>query len=104
MEITDYFGRTIRLTEERLEHLLNNHPEIKAESISIIVETIQNPEQIIVSDSDNSVELFYRYYLKTTIGDKWLCVVVKNLETDFFIITAYFTNQVKKGEILWKKT
>lgn len=103
MEITDYVGRTIRLTDERLDHLLNNHPEIKKESVSIIIETIQNPEQVIISNSDESVEMFYRYYSQTFIGNKWLCVVVKNLKSDFFIVTAYFTNQVKKGEILWKK-
>ena len=104
MEIKDFFGRTVRLTDERIEHLMGNHPEIKSESIAVIIETLQQPEQIFVSNSDAAVELFYRYYLKTSVGDKYMCVVVKNLETDFFVITAYFTDKIKKGKLLWTKT
>jgi hypothetical protein len=103
MEIQDYLGRSIRLTEERIAHFLENHPELASESLSIIVETLQNPDEVIVSSSDETVELFYRYYIKTPVGDKWLCVLVKNLVTDFFIITAYFTNSQKKGKKIWKR-
>jgi hypothetical protein len=59
---------------------------------------------VVRSNSDESVELFYEFFTDTIVGDKWLCVVVKNLENDFFVITAYFTDKIKKGEELWKRT
>jgi hypothetical protein len=53
------------------------------------------------SRSDNAVKLFYEYYRATSVGSKWLCVVVKYDEDDAFVITAYLTNQPKAGEDLW---
>jgi hypothetical protein len=41
--------------------------------------------------------------MQTQVGGKWLCVVVKYLPDDAFVITAYFTDKVKAGEILWPK-
>ena len=35
------------------------------------------------------------------VGDKYLCVVVKVLPADAFVLTAYLTDKVKKGEQLW---
>jgi hypothetical protein len=68
-----------------------------------VKETLEEPEIILSSVSDDSVELFYRFYLNTPVGNKWLCVVVKNLATDFFIITLYYTDSIKKGNVIWKK-
>ncbi len=97
--LTDYQGLQIRLTDERLTHILN-HPEL-ANMEFAISETLQNPEQVRVSRTDKSVILYYRYYTQTVVKDKWLCVVVKNLINDAFILTAYLTDRIKKGEILW---
>jgi len=36
------------------------------------------------------------------VGAKWLCVVVKQLDDDAFIITAYLTDKVKQGVDLWQ--
>ncbi|MFZ4677003.1 MAG: hypothetical protein ACOYM4_15155, partial [Nodosilinea sp.] len=39
------------------------------------------------------------YYREGTIaGDKWLCVVVKYLDNDAFVITAYLTDKLKPIE------
>ena len=37
---------------------------------------------------DDNVKLFYEFYARTQLGGKWLCVVVKYLPTDAFVITA----------------
>ena len=35
------------------------------------------------------------------MGDKYLCVVVKVVGTDAFVLTAYLTDTIKKGQQLW---
>lgn len=49
------------------------------------------------------VRIFYEFYAETRVGGEWLCVVVKYLPDDAFVITAYLTDSVKAGEILWPK-
>lgn len=44
-----------------------------------------------------------RFFENTLVGDKFLCVVVKLINNDYFILTSYFTDTVKKGEALWQK-
>ncbi|UOG58840.1 hypothetical protein MAL03_20095 (plasmid) [Leptospira noguchii] len=47
------------------------------------------------------MELFYKYFYETLVGDKYLCVVIKNGNDDLFLITAYFTDKVKEGKVLY---
>jgi hypothetical protein len=42
----DLFNRNIRLTDERLEHIELDHPEMSGQ-IDKIAETLQNPEIVI---------------------------------------------------------
>ncbi len=59
--------------------------------------------RICKSRTDLEVELFYRHYDITPVTEKYLCTVVKVLVGDLFIITAYFTDTIKRGEMLWEK-
>lgn len=74
-----------------------------AGQIEKIKQTLLEPEQIVRSRIDPEVELFYRYYDNTPVSEKYLCVVLKTLIDRRFIITAYFTDTVKEGEVLWEK-
>ena len=99
--LKDYSGRTIRLTSERLKHILE-HPEMKV-MIDAIEETLHSPLRVIQSFSDEEAHLYYRFYFGTKIGNKYLCVVVKSKLRDAFVLTAYLTNTVKKGEVIWPR-
>ena len=98
----DIHNRRIRFTEERLNPIESSHPELFGQTDKI-KETLLNPDQVIRSRVDPLVELFYRYYSITPINEKYLCVVVKVLLGDLFIITVYFTDTIKKGELIWEK-
>lgn len=89
---------TIRLTDERLGHILD-HPEMVAMEAAI-EETLAAADQIVQSRSDSQVRLYYRRYNETAVDDKLLCVVVKVLRDDAFVITAYLTDRTKRGTIL----
>jgi hypothetical protein len=99
--LNDYRGVRIRLTDERLNHILE-HPEMMQQEKSII-QTLKEPELVVQSKSDENVRLYYRSYQKLSIGDKYLCVVVKTRDEDVFIVTAYFTDRPKRGTVLWKR-
>lgn len=98
----DKNGRKIRLTEERQKHFESEHPEMrnKHEQIALV---LKEPDKIIKSKTDNEIELYYRFFDSTPVSSKHLCAVVKATENDRFIITVYFTDSVKKGEVLWEK-
>ncbi|MDO8749603.1 MAG: hypothetical protein Q7K03_00420 [Dehalococcoidia bacterium] len=96
--LRDREGLTIRLTDERLGHILD-HPEMVAMEAAI-EETLAAADQIVQSRSDSQVRLYYRRYNETAVDDKLLCVVVKVLRDDAFVITAYLTDRTKRGTIL----
>jgi len=99
--LKDFEGRTIRLTLERLEHI-REHPEMRGLS-GRIKETLAHPLKVVQSLSDSEVRLYYRFYFATVVGNKYLCVVVKVREDDAFVLTAYLTDTLKKGAVLWPK-
>lgn len=35
------------------------------------------------------------------VGGKYLCVVVKVTNGDAFVMTAYLTNKIKRGNAIW---
>ncbi len=102
MIFEDYKGRSIRLSDERLYHLETQHPEM-INQLERISEILMGPDRVIQSRTDETVELFYKQYSITPVSEKFLCLVVKTLLTDSFIITVYYTDTIKKGAILWEK-
>jgi hypothetical protein len=101
MNLIDYAGIAIRLTDERINHI-KEHPEMAAHTAKIN-ETLASPDIVIQSKSDEEARLYYKHYEGLSIGNKYLCIVVKFKEKDAFVITAYFTDSIKKGEIVWRK-
>jgi hypothetical protein len=88
---TDYQNRALRLTDERLAHILD-HPEMIGLEAEIAI-VLQTPQIVRQSKTDSQVHLYYRYYDQTMVSAKWLCVVVKHLPNNAFIITAYLTDK-----------
>jgi hypothetical protein len=99
--IQDCFGQAVRLTDERLAHILE-HAEL-SDMVDELERALQTPSEVRRSRSHDALKLFYQFYARTRVGGKWLCVVVKYLPDDAFVITAYLTDTVKAGETLWPK-
>ncbi len=98
--VADYRGRRVRVTDERLQHILEHREMARMEAA--LEETLGEPQLVVQSRSDETSELHYRRYTGTEFGEKWLCVVVKYSD-DPFVLTAYLTDKPKKGEQLWPK-
>jgi hypothetical protein len=97
----DYEGRAVRLTEERLAHILE-HPEMQGME-ERIGETMGRPDRVLESLSDPQARLYYRMYVTTKVGAKHPCVVVKMADNDAFVLTAYLMSKPSGGRQLWPK-
>ena len=98
--LIDYQSQRIRLTGERRDHILQ-HAEM-AGQLERIGETLAQPETVIATDSDETVRVYHRHYPRTPVTSKFLLVIVKFLDDDAFILTAFFSSRQKQGRALWQ--
>ena len=91
---TDEHGNEVRLTDERLGHILRRHPEM-ALQMHRFAETLASPDAVRPSRSSPAVQLYYRLYPDLRGRNRYICLVVKR-ETDYsFILTAYLSRSIK---------
>lgn len=83
------FGE-VELTDERERHILQFHPEMRLYR-KHLPSTIENPDTIRRSKSDQKVVILYHSILTEK---KCLAVVIK-MKRRNFILTAYLTNKLK---------
>jgi len=97
----DLFGNEIRLTEERYLHIIERK-ELVDEQWRI-GETLQHPDVVKRSNHDSEVLLYYRHYGYTPVTSKYMVVIAKVAPSDSFVLTAFFTDQIKEGETRWER-
>ena len=64
--LEDCFGHSVRLTDERLAHILE-HPEMKDMGTEI-ERVLLRPHLVRRSHSDEAVRLFYEFYAQTIVS------------------------------------
>ena len=92
----------IRLTDERIRHIISNHPEVSSQ-IRWIIETIELPDLILEGNFSERIAL--KMYQKTPVSqNKYQVVVYKEVDDrDGFVLTAYFCSSYnKRSKVLWK--
>jgi hypothetical protein len=90
-------GVKIRVTDELWNYIITiKHPSMR-NKINDILQILSNPLEIRRSKRDRAV---YLYYGK---NDLFICAVCKHLDGEGFLITAYMTDKMKIGEVVWKK-
>src|SRR3990167_2982306 len=94
--ISDLLGDQFRLTDERWQHILKNHPELQQKK-NKISQTLMDPDVIVQSRLDPQTRIYQQKY-----QDKYFFTVVVHLDKKF-IITAFITDKIKLGKILWQK-
>ena len=99
--LEDIFGRRIQLTDEGWAHIIHRH-HYMSDFQEEISETLLDPDEIRRSISvPETTRLYYKWYYGTSRGDKWVCVVVKVLPNEAFLVSAYATDKIKEGELIW---
>lgn len=89
-EIKDKSGRKIRLTKTQWSHIKHKHPDVNE---LFIEETLKNPVNILLEEDD--VAIYYQYF-KNKKPLPYLKTMVKYLNGDGYVITAYFVKNLLK--------
>ena len=92
-------GDTIVLTRNRWRQIIRfKHPSLDGHEQKVR-ECLRQPELIRESAKEPDVHLYY-----ITVERGHLCVAVAPTENEErFVVTAYFTRNIKPGKQLWKK-
>lgn len=92
----------IRLTEERLIHIISSHKEVLRKDKSRVLNAVEKPDFILQGDVGEILAI-----KKISGKSLWLVVVYKEVNRkDGFILTAYFTSDNRwlfKRKILWSR-
>ena len=97
-EVLTPLNFTVRTSAEYWEKLIIKHPDIADLELEI-QQALANPDEIRRSSRDPNVLLFY-LVLKE---NRWVVAVSRRLSGNGFLITAYQTDAIKEGELLWHK-
>ena len=90
-------GVTIRLSEERWDHILTGHGEL-AEMRQAVLDTISKPERVLAGNVDELLAV------RAVEPGKWLVVVYREQGEDGFVITAFLTRReraLRRRKRLW---
>ena len=90
----DERGNEVRLTDERLRHILRRHPEM-AFQLHRFAETLARPDAVSPSRPNPAVQLYYRLYEDLRGRNRYVCLVVKRERIYSFILTAYLDRRIK---------
>jgi len=72
------------------------HPVMKGKEDTVQA-VLREPSEIRQSKTDKEVYLYYKQF------DKLYCVVARHLGSEGFLITAYPTDKVKEGDVIWTR-
>lgn len=96
-EIKTPLNVKVRTTKEYWNYLVNiKHNEMNNKE-EIVKQVLSEPDTVRKSKIDGNVFLYYKEL------DKLYCIVAKHEGVEGFLITAYPTDKVKEGEIIWTK-
>lgn len=95
-------GVAVRLTEERWQHIVGRHPELRQERERVL-ETVAEPDMI--QEGDFGELLAVRWYRETMLTSKYMVVAYREVgPEDGFVLTAYLARQPSGSRVtLWKR-
>ncbi len=98
-EVLTPLGFRVRCMREHWDFIVSyKHPAMRGREKGII-QVLRDPDEVRRSRKDPDVLLFYRGR-----RPRWLCAVTKRQDDTGFLITAYPTDSIKVGTVLWKRS
>ena len=94
-EVLTPVGFTVRTTVEYWSLIETKHPKLRGRAQEI-VNVLGHPDRVCQSRQDATVYLFYR-----VDQSRLLCAVVKRLDGEGYLITAYPCDKIKERNSIW---
>ena len=88
----------VRTTKGYWNYIVNIKHKVMERKEEIVKITLSQPDEIRRSKFDEDVFLYYKKK-----DDRIYCAVAKHGGKRGFLITAYMTDKVKEGEVIWTK-
>jgi|JI91814CRNA_FD_contig_61_1941719_length_788_multi_2_in_0_out_0_2 hypothetical protein len=88
----------VRTTPSYWAKIVTLKHSIMAGQEDVVKQVLQEPMEVRRSLSDPEVYLYYK-----SDPPYFVCVVARHLNGEGFIITAYRTDKIKRGEIVWTR-
>ena len=103
--IYDFQGQPIRLPWERWLHTIRPEHAYMLNMRTELVETLKSPDFVSRSSRDPaSVRIYIKWCENTSVGNKWVRVVVKLEDNkDLFVLTAFVRSRPDVGDVIWRK-
>ena len=98
-EVMTPLGFRVRITKTYWELIVTIKHPVMAGREEDVKKTLEQPDEIRQSKSDEMVYLFY----KAEQEKRWICAVSKQTGEDGFLITTYPTDAIKEGVQIWHK-
>jgi hypothetical protein len=96
-KVVSRLGRRVGVTKAYWNYIVTvKHRSVKGLEENVI-EALQNPVEVRRSRRNSSIYLYYGRFV-----DKLMCVVVKHLNGEGYIVTAYLTREFAPGEVVWR--
>jgi len=93
--VLSVLGTRIRLTGTQWRHIRKRR-ELK-DAVARIKETLTDPDAGYYVPGEESYH-YYRFYVRTPVGSKILLVVAKHLNSEGFVITAFYVRRLSKPQ------
>ncbi len=97
-----YFDCEVQLEPLIEQHIIDRHPELLPNQVSLIERVLVTPELIPRSSRSKSVYLFSAWFPNLYKG-KFVVVVIGKDTNRCWVITAYAARKISGGEILWNQ-
>ncbi|MBI4202371.1 MAG: hypothetical protein HY532_04550 [Chloroflexi bacterium] len=87
-----YLGAEVELTQEREQHIPEQHPDLLPEYQALLADTLANPDRVRIG----SALLFSRWYNEVQGGKHVVVVVITDPTTPprYWIVTAYLARRL----------
>ncbi len=98
-----FLNEYIEFSQDRIDHILERHPEMDKILKEKIVFVISDPDIILKSSKTDSGMLFSKWFSDVLFGKYVVVVILSEEKKRHWIVTSYITRRLSQGEIIWKK-
>ena len=98
-DIQTPLGIKVHCTKSYWEFIIGEKHPVLAGQEKKVEAVLADPDEIRRSRKDAQIYLFYK-----GAKPKWLCAVTRLENGSGFLVTAYPTEAIKAGEVIWKKS